>query len=200
MTDNTFLDIINKKNIRIPKIQRDYAQGRKSPKVNEIRKNFVHSLIKTVKGEVTKQELDFVYGNERNNAFEPLDGQQRLTTLFLLHWILGVNLKNTDLDSKFTYETITDDESFFEAHEKFLDIHLMLEGSERVEVAPPAALEQYEAQPQNDFYAYRGEGHYKMTLAPGDFVVVFPADAHKIKMQVNGPETVTKAVFKVKIS
>ena len=105
MTDNTFLDIINKKNIRIPKIQRDYAQGRKSPKVNEIRKNFVHSLIKTVKGEVTKQELDFVYGNERNNAFEPLDGQQRLTTLFLLHWILGVNLKNTDLDSKFTYET-----------------------------------------------------------------------------------------------
>ena len=83
MTDNTFLDIINKKNIRIPKIQRDYAQGRKSPKVNEIRKNFVHSLIKTVKGEVTKQELDFVYGNERNNAFEPLDGQQRLTTIVL---------------------------------------------------------------------------------------------------------------------
>ena len=101
--------------------------------------------------------------------------------------------------TKFTYETVTDDESFFEAHEKFLDIHLMLEGSERVEVAPPEALEQVEAQPQNDFYAYRGEGHYKMTLAPGDFVVVFPADAHKIKMQVNGPETVTKAVFKIMV-
>ena len=43
--------------------------------------------------------------------------------------------------TKFTYETIPDDESFFEAHEKFLDIHLMLVGSERVEVAPPAALE-----------------------------------------------------------
>lgn len=105
MTDNTFLDIINTKNIRIPKIQRDYAQGRKAPKVNEIRKNFVHSLMKTVKGEVSKQELDFVYGNERNKAFEPLDGQQRLTTLFLLHWILDVDLKNSELDSKFTYET-----------------------------------------------------------------------------------------------
>ena len=102
--------------------------------------------------------------------------------------------------TKFTYETITDDESFFEAHEKFLDIHLMLDGCERVEVAPPAALEQFDAQPQNDFYAYRGEGHYKMTLTPGDFVVVFPADAHKIKMQIDGPKTVTKAVFKVKIS
>lgn len=105
MTDNTFLEIIKKKNIRIPKIQRDYAQGRKSPKVNEIRKNFVHSLIKTVRGEVSNQELDFVYGNERNNAFEPLDCQQRLTTLFLLHWILGVELKNSKLKSKFTYET-----------------------------------------------------------------------------------------------
>ena len=101
--------------------------------------------------------------------------------------------------TKFTYETVTDDESFFEAHEKFLDIHLMLQGNERVEVAPPAALEQFDAQPENDFYACRGEGHYKMTLSPGDFLVVFPADAHKIKMQAGGPCTVSKAVFKIKI-
>lgn len=105
MIHNTFLDIITKKNVRIPKIQRDYAQGRKDPKVNEIRKTFVHSLIKTVKGEVPSQELDFVYGNERNHVFEPLDGQQRLTTLFLLNWILGVDLKDSNFDSKFTYET-----------------------------------------------------------------------------------------------
>ena len=101
--------------------------------------------------------------------------------------------------TKFTYETVTDDESFFEAHEKFLDIHLMLDGCERVEVAPLSALAQFDAQPENDFYAYRGEGHYKMTLAPGDFLVVFPADAHKIKMQADGPCTVSKAVFKIKI-
>ena len=101
--------------------------------------------------------------------------------------------------TKFTYETVTDDESFFEAHEKFLDIHMMLEGEERVEIAPPAALEQFDSQPQNDFYAYRGEGHYKMILAPGDFLVVFPEDAHKIKMLVDAPRTVTKAVFKIKI-
>lgn len=108
----TFLEIIENDNIRIPKIQRDYAQGRKSSKVNEIRKNFVHSLIKTVKGECKTQELDFVYGNKRNGAFEPLDGQQRLTTLFLLHWILGVNLKDDNSKSKFTYETRTTSTGF----------------------------------------------------------------------------------------
>ena len=101
--------------------------------------------------------------------------------------------------TKFTYETVTDDESFFEAHEKFLDIHLMLQGDERVEVAPPAALEQFDAQPENDFYAYRGEGYYKMTLSPGDFLVGFPADAHTSKMLADGPCTVSKAVFKIKI-
>ena len=101
--------------------------------------------------------------------------------------------------TRFTYETITDDESFFEAHENFLDIHLMLSGCERVEIASPAALRQFESKPENDFYAYHGEGTHKLVLAPGDFLVVWPDDAHKIKMMVEHPETVTKAVFKVKI-
>ena len=47
--------------------------------------------------------------------------------------------------------------------------------------------------------AYRGEGHYKLVLSPGDFLVVFPGDAHRIKTQVDGPQEVAKAVFKVKI-
>ena len=101
--------------------------------------------------------------------------------------------------TKFTYETIPDEESFFEAHEKFLDIHLMLDGSERVEIASPADLEQFQNVPENDFYAYRGEGWQKLVLSPGDFIVVFPDDAHKIKMQLSKPAVVTKAVFKVKI-
>ena len=101
--------------------------------------------------------------------------------------------------TKFTYQTISDEESFFEAHEKFLDIHLMLSGRERVEIASPKALTQFDSQPENDFYAYRGQGTHKLVLAPGDFLVVWPDDAHKIKMMLERPETVTKAVFKVKI-
>ena len=101
--------------------------------------------------------------------------------------------------TKFTYETISDDESFFEAHENFLYIHLMLSGRERVEIASPKELTRFDSQPENDFYAYRGQGTHKLVLAPGDFLVVWPDDAHKIKMMLTAPETVTKAVFKVKI-
>ena len=101
--------------------------------------------------------------------------------------------------TRFTYETVSDEDSFFEAHEKFLDIHLMLRGSERVEIAPPDTLEAFRSEPENDFYAYRGQGRQKLILSPGDFLVVFPADAHKIKMFVDEPKRVTKAVFKIKI-
>ena len=72
-------------------------------------------------------------------------------------------------------------------------------GSERVEIAPPECLTEFNRVEENDFYAYRGEGHYKLVLSPGDFVVVFPGDAHRIKTQVDGPQEVAKAVFKVKI-
>ncbi len=111
-----------------------------------------------------------------------------------------VEIKGSDVyATRFTYETIPEEESFFEAHKNYLDIHLMLEGAERVEIAPPETLTEFDRVEANDFYAYRGEGQYRLVLSPGDFLVVFPNDAHKIKMRVDGPETVTKAVFKVRI-
>ena len=111
MSDNlrkySFVDLLKQGKLRIPKIQRDYAQGRRSQKVDEIRKVFVHTLLLVVKGKRPATELDFVYGSNQNNSFEPLDGQQRLTTLFLLHWVLGVDLSmsGNKRHSIFTYET-----------------------------------------------------------------------------------------------
>ena len=101
--------------------------------------------------------------------------------------------------TRFTYDTIPDEESFFEAHEKFLDIHIMLEGFERVEISSSTALTVFRSEPENDFWGYRGEGRVKLTIGPGEFLCVWPDDAHKIKMRADGPRTVTKAVFKIKI-
>ena len=111
-----------------------------------------------------------------------------------------VELKGGDVyATRFTYETVPEDESFFEAHRKYLDIHIMTAGSEGVEIAPPEALTEFDRAETNDFYAYRGQGDYKLTLTPGNFLVVFPGDAHRIKMRLNEPETVSKVVFKIKI-
>lgn len=96
--------------VEIPLIQRDYAQGRRGEKIDEIRRNFLGVLRCAVSGEQPKPvSLDFVYGElKQNGTFQPLDGQQRLTTLFLLHWYLASRSGNLTADSKwvrFTYET-----------------------------------------------------------------------------------------------
>ena len=97
--------------------------------------------------------------------------------------------------TRFTYETLPLEDTFFEAHRRYLDVHLMVAGQERVELASPEDLTLFEQ--RGDFYAYRGEAEQSLVLRPGSFLVVFPEDAHRIKIQVNGPETVSKVVFKV---
>ncbi len=107
-----FADLIKRGQIRIPQIQRDYAQGRCHKDVKEIRNHFVRSLMHVVTGKKPEAQLDFIYGSDRKEAFEPLDGQQRLTTLFLLHWVLGVNLSTADGEPILTYETRNTSEAF----------------------------------------------------------------------------------------
>ena len=99
--------------------------------------------------------------------------------------------------TRFTYETIPQEESFFEAHRRYLDIHIMLQGEERVDVNRPEELTLTQVQEENDFYAYQGESWHSTVLRPGEFLVVFPEDAHRIKVQVGEAKTVSKAVFKV---
>jgi Protein of unknown function DUF262. len=103
----SFYELINEQKIKIPIIQRDYAQGREDKK--EIRINFLNALYECIFNN-NPIRLDFIYGSSINNSFQPLDGQQRLTTLFLLYWYAAA--KQGELPSsikqllaKFSYET-----------------------------------------------------------------------------------------------
>ena len=82
-------------NILIPDFQRAYAQGRNTPQSREIIENFVNDIRKVLIGELPALSLDFIYGRKNNDAFEPYDGQQRLTTLFLVHLYI---LRKTDCE------------------------------------------------------------------------------------------------------
>lgn len=75
--------------VEIPLIQRDYAQGRDGGTVARIRDNFLGVLHEAVTTEGASISLDFIYGDVVDGTLRPLDGQQRLTTLFLLHWYLA---------------------------------------------------------------------------------------------------------------
>ncbi len=88
--------------------QRDYAQGRIDKDINRVRSRFLQALYRAVTGEPIT--LDFVYGDiDEEGTMTPLDGQQRLTTLFLLHWYAAKKEKISDdkyaFLSRFSYET-----------------------------------------------------------------------------------------------
>jgi hypothetical protein len=93
--------------IEIPLIQRDYAQGRTDPRASDIRERFLDVLHEALT-EGKDVGLDFIYGDVEAGTLRPLDGQQRLTTLFLLHWYLGYRaeqLSERQAWMSFTYAT-----------------------------------------------------------------------------------------------
>ena len=87
--ERTFADGLRIERIEIPMLQRDYAQGRNDTNTRRIRQSFLDALLKAARGG-KPLSLDFVYGDIRKGVLLPLDGQQRLTTLFLLHWYVAV--------------------------------------------------------------------------------------------------------------
>ena len=94
--------------IVIPILQRDYAQGRPDKEIRRVRDRFLASLRSALVSDPIT--LDFIYGDiDDKGTMTPLDGQQRLTTLFLLHWFAakreGVDEGDCGLLSRFSYET-----------------------------------------------------------------------------------------------
>ena len=117
----TFWSLINKYSIRIPIIQRDYVQGRENDQVIDARTNLLQEMRKVLETDGSI-DLNFVYGkvheeSTREKIFIPLDGQQRLTTLFLLHWYALAKARDFEKAKtlqKFSYETRTSSRKFVE--------------------------------------------------------------------------------------
>lgn len=105
----TLIELLGEYEIRIPIIQRDYAQGRDTEKGKVVRENLIKEFKRCLGDEDEKEKIDFnfVYGTVSERIFYPVDGQQRLTSLYLLHWYLICCLEieeNHDLKDKFKDE------------------------------------------------------------------------------------------------
>ena len=111
----SFFKLFSQKHYKldIPIIQRDYAQGRTNEETKEVRSDFLDALFGYLEEGKPNRDLDFVYGtlqtDEEHTHFIPLDGQQRLTTLFLLHWFLYQIQPEDNIGLKELYKsTLTD--------------------------------------------------------------------------------------------
>ena len=135
MAINNFIALLQQHKVVIPPIQRDYAQGRENEKVQRIRDRFLDDIIKVITNEndPASLALDFIYGyvikekldnDQELTVFKPLDGQQRLTTLFLLHWYIATRYTELHQEvirllGKFSYATRPKSRKFCEELVRF---------------------------------------------------------------------------------
>lgn len=113
---HSFKSFLEQYHVIIPMVQRDYAQGRTTDDVNRVRSRFldaIKSYLVKKEGDNDMMKMDFIYGEKEQvwstsvaNKLEkiivtPLDGQQRLTTLYLLHWYAAKKCGVEECDYKF---------------------------------------------------------------------------------------------------
>lgn len=88
----------------------------------------------------------------------------------------------------------------YEAHRRFADVHVVLSGEERIDVASlPALTPVTPFDEAADVGFHEGPNAVTVTLGPGWFIVCYPTDAHRPGIHVNGPSPVLKAVGKLRI-
>lgn len=111
-TPNNILALLSRYRVVIPGIQRHYVQGANNRKAESIRQQFVKEIIETIFSNESLN-LHFIYGpinTDGEDSFVPVDGQQRLTTLWLVARYAAercdsiTRVKILELLSRFSYE------------------------------------------------------------------------------------------------
>lgn len=110
--DNLFA-LLSRYRVVIPGIQRHYVQGANNPKAESVRKLFIKEIFTAIEEKQNEFNLHFIYGpinTDGEDSFVPVDGQQRLTTLWLIARYVAEKAEPSDrkdllsLLSRFTYE------------------------------------------------------------------------------------------------
>jgi YhcH/YjgK/YiaL family protein len=98
------------------------------------------------------------------------------------------------------YETKDAEDCFWEAHQKYLDFHFILEGKENIAVdhiENQRVIEAYNAEKDATFFD--GDVNSVITMNPGDVMVCFPEDSHMAGIIAENKQKVRKVVLKVKM-
>ena len=84
-------------------------------------------------------------------------------------------------------------------HKNYLDVHVMIHGNEQIDLNFIQNMELKDFVEKDDFLPMDGEKNSSVVLTDGDFLICYPSDGHRTAVQVQEPETIKKAIFKVKI-
>ncbi len=97
------------------------------------------------------------------------------------------------------YDTVKAEARFWEAHKNYLDVHLMLNGTEQIDLNFIQNMEIKEFVEKDDFLPMDGEKNSSVILENGDFLICYPSDGHRTAVAAGESMKIKKAIFKVRI-
>ena len=107
------------------------------------------------------------------------------------------------------YFTKREEDKFWESHKKYLDVQIMIDGSERVAINNIRNMRQKSFDSERDLVILEGNKLFDIVIENGDVLVFFPNDVHKPELDIldseneeeceNKKKIVTKVVFKIEI-
>lgn len=98
------------------------------------------------------------------------------------------------------YETTDVENRFWEAHRKYLDLHLMLDGQEQIDINFIGNMNEKEFVEKDDFLPLEGDKNGHVILEKDDFLICYPNDAHRTAVKVGDSQKIKKAIFKIIIN
>lgn len=90
-------------------------------------------------------------------------------------------------------------EGFWEAHRRYIDLHYILRGSEKINLNFISKLKQGDFAEEDDFLPLEGEAAASVILTSGDFLICYPEDAHMTALSTTQSAPIKKAIFKIRI-
>ena len=101
--------------------------------------------------------------------------------------------------NRFDYQTMPPEQAVWEGHIKYADIHILLSGRERIGVTNVDALKLVVQNPDEDFIGYEGDVEVWFPMTTEHVLIVYPEDAHMVKVMDGGSTLVEKACYKFKV-
>ena len=98
------------------------------------------------------------------------------------------------------YTTGAPEEKIWEAHRTYIDIHVLAEGTERIDVSLIERMQMGDYEKERDFTPAEGAVTSSTIMRRGDFLVCFPTDVHRSGVMVDAPAPLIKGIFKIKES
>jgi biofilm protein TabA len=100
-----------------------------------------------------------------------------------------------------TYDTRSAEALKFEAHKKYIDIQLLLEGVEFLDVSLPENCQVDTPYSEQDDVMFFGspQNFTSVLLEPGNFAVLYPHDIHRPCRMVKDKKQIRKMVLKVRV-